>query len=892
MKRKIITGILIGLVMLYGLHLGVVYLVNNQIALDRAISFTDVQVEQKDDDARIHLDETFKELDDIRPMEEIDPFDKDAQHWSAVFSLFATGVQVFDANGDGKLDVYLSANGKNWIRPTDENGVLQDEPIYQHNTLYLNQGNDGAGNPIYTQIKNLCKNDLYVEEELLVENYLYPRTKVSDSEKRPGRQSTVIAAADFNGDGRQDLLVAGVHPGMLWSHPKTQRVLPRFISPSGRAARHTKQPLAALGTHLIDYTVHHDLESTQMSSRGTESVAANTLYLNMGDKDNDGLPEWADVSREAGIEGKRSTASFSIADIDLDGDLDIFEGNVMDADFWPGGSKSWAGGVNQIYINQLAETGELKFIEQSKLMNVDGVYDDDNPEMQYYRIKKYPFLPSEYSLLLFNLEKYTPDRLTINGQEGEPGQISWASVFQDVNDDGYPDLWVANDFTDLELYINEGGTYFRKGKHPKSGHLGSWMSFAPADFNQDLKEDLFAGNSGGGFYSSGIVPDPFTMFDPVISDAAFFTRVINGYFDPRHILIDGSDHQQLLNHKVRHSAILPPDSSLSNNEVSFDLPTDFKTVYDRHSIDAYEFVWGSITLDIQNDGTEDLYSYGNLFTRGGGLVELFGTNPGRLLVNATKDKGKVRFVDQTAEHHLFNILELKYDRLKSDGYIYRKAPAQNWEKRDMVYSYDRSAWINHGREFREKIVNQDLIQTSENGRGAVAADLNQDGYLDIILRNVGGYDSRSSNAKNLQGKLTNGRTAVITSHDHNHPVLTDFDPGTTRVFMNRYTENNSININLVDDTPGALNRDAIGARVVINDRFLRVKRATQGWFIGNVLSDVSIGLGRDSAHKIQIDWPDKARTSTQLNLDELKNGRLTVFKSNKQSLWKSNDLQN
>ena len=292
-------------------------------------------------------DKVIEALNPIKPMREIDVFDDDAKNWSTIFGSFHNGLTVFDANGDGKLDVYFCQDGQNWTRPTDEEGVLLNEPRHQHNVLYINQGNDKKGIPRFIQAKDLAReNDSFIIEELLIENYLFPREKLKDSEKRPGRQSVTAAAADFNNDGRLDLLVGNGLPGIIWSHPNTQRIIDRFAAPKGRKAKQIRSGITGLGIHLIkDYEPRNDMNDQRESSRGLEFVGANCLFLNMGDQDKDGLSEWKDVSREVGIEGKRHTTSLSIADIDLDGDLDIYEGNCMDFDYWPGGATKWAGGV-------------------------------------------------------------------------------------------------------------------------------------------------------------------------------------------------------------------------------------------------------------------------------------------------------------------------------------------------------------------------------------------------------------------------------------------------------------------------------------------------------------------------------------------------------------------
>ena len=159
--------------------------------------------------AAVPEDGEFAELETPKPFVEVDGFDEDAWCWSNQFSQYgAAGTLVFDANGDGRLDVYFCQDGQNWTRPTDSRGVLLDTPRYQHNGLYMNLGNDADGRPLFKQVAELARaNDTFVEQELLVEDYLVARRSADDAPERLGRSSNVAVAADFNGDGRLDLLV-------------------------------------------------------------------------------------------------------------------------------------------------------------------------------------------------------------------------------------------------------------------------------------------------------------------------------------------------------------------------------------------------------------------------------------------------------------------------------------------------------------------------------------------------------------------------------------------------------------------------------------------------------------------------------------------------------------
>lgn len=816
---------------------------------------------------------------------EVSLFDEDAKSWNNLYDGYVTcGIVVFDANGDELPDVYMTQNGNTWTRPTDENGVLQDKPYPQHNALYLHQGNDKNGQPIYQQVKYLAtKNKTFQKEELLIENFLFPRENVGENVDRPGRLSSVPLAVDLNGDSRLDLIVGSYLPGMFWSSPLTQQVMEQFVRPVGRQAVKSKLPIQAQGlAFLKDYQANHDINDVQKSARGTESNGANSIFLNMGDQDQDGLPEWKDISRESGLEGKRATLSLLAADFDLDGDIDIFEANSTDPDYWPGGATKISGGANQLFINQLVETGELKFVEKAAAMNVDGVYDKDYPSPAYYRLKKYPLIPEAYSAALLHFEKYHPGFLEINGEASEQGQLAWCATTQDVNDDGYPDIWVGNDIGFMRLYLNKAGKTFELAKdYARANQTGNWMSMSVGDLNGDLKEDLFAGNSGGSTMNMAMpIPNLYSMFSPVMLTGIMSQQFFANNHRSMHAFVSGADVSKEMPNQILHSSVLPPDAASPNNIRSFGLADRKASAeYDPNSLDPYEFAWGSTILDVQNDGKQDIYWMGNMYGRGGGIFPITGTGPGRLLVNATESPdAPLQFADLTAEHHLFNIHELQYDKLKSDNYIYRKSPQQNWSKKSMVYSYDVSVWGFQGPEIVEKVANHDLTQTSENGRGAVGADLNSDGYADIIIRNMGGYDSRSPDNVNLKAVI-NDKVQVIPAHDSNFPTPTNYEPGSTRTFLNQYQKNNWLKIKLVDDSPNTFNPDAVGAKIVVNQQFLKVHRAGGSGFVSNYFGPQLFGLGQQEATSIEVTWPDKEQTTTQLPLPNYKNGTLIIAKN-------------
>lgn len=72
-----------------------------------------------------------------------------------------------------------------------------------------------------------------------------------------------------------------------------------------------------------------------------------------------------------------------------------------------------------------------------------------------------------------------------------------ACVFSDINQDGKPDLLLACDWGALRVYINKGGTFVDATEAwGLESFRGRWQSLATLDMNQDGLPDLVAGNVG------------------------------------------------------------------------------------------------------------------------------------------------------------------------------------------------------------------------------------------------------------------------------------------------------------------------------------------------------------------------------------------------------------
>ena len=180
---------------------------------------------------------------------------------------------------------------------------------------------------------------------------------------------------------------------------------------------------------------------------------ANVLYRNNGDG------TFSNVTRQAGVDDLRWSTSATFLDYDLDGDLDLFVTNYLD--FTVKGNRPCPN-----------EVGELDYCD-----------------------------PSVY--------QPHPDRLFRNGGEGRFSDVTEAAgigtsfgralgvVCADFNLDGWMDVYVANDGSANQLWMNQGdgtfedlallsGTAYNADGKPEAG-----MGVTAGDFDNDGDEDLF-----------------------------------------------------------------------------------------------------------------------------------------------------------------------------------------------------------------------------------------------------------------------------------------------------------------------------------------------------------------------------------------------------------------
>lgn len=231
----------------------------------------------------------------------------------------------------------------------------------------------------------------------------------------------------------------------------------------------------------------------------TGNQSPNKLYLNKG-----GL-QFEDISEKAGIEGQSEwNTGVTMGDVNNDGLLDIYVCAVVGV--------NGLNGHNELYINQ----GDGTFIEQAAQWKADlDTYSssaafldyDLDGDLDLYVLNHAVHTQESFgSSRLREKRNYeTGDRLLRNegdhftdvseqaGIYGGVNSYGLGLAVTDLNRDGYPDLYIGNDFhEDDYLYLNKGdGTFTEAGKN-LLGHTSRFtMGMDAADLNHDGYPELF-----------------------------------------------------------------------------------------------------------------------------------------------------------------------------------------------------------------------------------------------------------------------------------------------------------------------------------------------------------------------------------------------------------------
>lgn len=305
------------------------------------------------------------------------------------------------------------------------------------------------------------------------------------------------------------------------------------------------------------------------------------LYLNKGNL------QFEDITAKAGVGGKRGwKTGVSIADVNGDGFLDIY--------LCYSGPLEEEQRRNELYINN----GNLTFTESAVKMGVADAgystqaaffdYDRDNDLDLFvlnHNTKNLRNFDAAFVKKMVDPEAgdrlYKNDKNVFTDVTQQAGIISnplgyglGVSV-SDINNDGWPDLYVTNDYVEEDyLYINNRDGTFTEQLKEMFGHLSNFsMGCDVADINNDGWTDVFT-------------------LDMLPED------------NRRQKLLYMPDNYELYNNQVQNGfyhQLMRNMLQLNNGNGTFSEIGQLSGVY------CTDWSWGSLLMDFNNDGYKDIF---------------------------------------------------------------------------------------------------------------------------------------------------------------------------------------------------------------------------------------------------------------------------------------------
>ncbi|OFY66810.1 MAG: hypothetical protein A2V64_07135 [Bacteroidetes bacterium RBG_13_43_22] len=317
------------------------------------------------------------------------------------------------------------------------------------------------------------------------------------------------------------------------------------------------------------------------------NMGTNKLYMNMGKF------RFEDISQRAGIEGEGWSTGVSFVDVNGDGWTDIYVCKSGNAD----GVQS----RNELYINN----GDLTFREKAKEYGIDehgnstqGIffdYDKDG-DLDMYLLKNFPKAISSFNLkenqrfvrdslgghkLLRNdINRFT-DVSVEAGIYGSTIAFGLGVTIGDINQDGWMDIYVANDFFERDyLYINNHDGTFKESlvdimRSISAASMGGDM----ADINNDHYPEIFA-------------TDMLPEHNDRLKTKTTFDNWENYKFN-----LDYGYHSQFTRNVLQ----------LNNADGTF------SEIGRLAGVSATDWSWGALIADLDNDGLKDIFEANGIY---------------------------------------------------------------------------------------------------------------------------------------------------------------------------------------------------------------------------------------------------------------------------------------
>lgn len=443
----------------------------------------------------------------------------------------------------------------------------------------------------------------------------------------------------------------------------------------------------------------------------TGNMVSSKLYLNKAEM------QFEDITAQAGVTTQDWIQGVSVVDINNDGWMDIYL-NVAG----PAGRKAHH---NLLFINQGKQNGQISFKEEAAAYGLNdsswcvqsAFFDfDRDGDLDMYLltntvdgVEKTMVRPASFpitrGITIDKLYENTGDAgghpvyKDVSKQSGitEEG-YGLGLAIADLNNDGWPDVYAANDFMpNDQMLINQKDKTFKESAAQSMRHQTySGMGVDIADINNDLKPDIMVVD---------MLPENNERRKTMIARQDydnFNARIKAGY----------------VNEYMRNT--LQINQGVDANGVTY-----FSDISQLTGMHATDWSWSVLLADFDNDGLRDTYIT-NGFAKN--ITDLdflaYGSSPDNYMFGTTAEKIK----------QVRSLL----DKLKSvnvSNYIFKN-------KGDLQFENQTEAWG---------------IKANSFSNGAAYADLDNDGDLDMVTNNINAeafvYENHAGNNKSKNNYL-------------------------------------------------------------------------------------------------------------------------------------------
>ncbi|MBL9167795.1 MAG: VCBS repeat-containing protein [Verrucomicrobiales bacterium] len=283
-----------------------------------------------------------------------------------------------------------------------------------------------------------------------------------------------VAAGDVDGDGRCDLYWCGLDgPNALYRNLGGWR-FEEVTDKAGVACADQ----ASTGAAFADVDGDGDLDLLVNGiARGTR------LFLN------DGVGHFREATAESGLQSNRGSTSLALADVNGDGRLDVYVVNyrsdtMRDMPEIQFDVRRTNGLFQLLAVNRKPAT-DPDLVGRFTFDQASGVLENGEADQLFLNEGGGRFRAVSWTDGLFLDE--SGDRASI------PYDWGLSAMFHDLNGDGWPDLYVCNDFQSPDrVWINDGQGRFRALAREAIRQTSLFsMGVDVADLDRDGRDDLF-----------------------------------------------------------------------------------------------------------------------------------------------------------------------------------------------------------------------------------------------------------------------------------------------------------------------------------------------------------------------------------------------------------------